>query len=174
MSERYLFQSDWRPSNRRILLAGLLGHYAAAYSFCAMTMLVGFMANFRAQGMSMFAGTTLSRAFEVLWVTPVMTGVLGRWGAVLISPTLLFTLPATIWAALKLDTNGPSTAAIGVLPGILAGLIVFGSAPRVEVSVIVCSAAGGAGFALVIWLLCIRPRQHCRPGPREMGQGPAR
>jgi hypothetical protein len=159
MSERYLFRSDWRPSNRRILLAGLLGHYAAAYCFCASTMLAGFVDDLRTQGMAVFASTTWSRAFEVLWTGPVVTGLLGLWGAVLISPTLLITLPVTGWAARKLDMAALPTAAIGVLPGILAGLIVFGIAPQTEVSLILCSAAGGAAFALVVWLLCIRPRR---------------
>ncbi|MCJ2084897.1 hypothetical protein MKK88_02665 [Methylobacterium sp. E-005] len=159
MSERYLFRSDWRPSRRRILLAGVLGHYVAAYCFCASTMFAGFVDDFQMQGMAMFARTTWSRAFEVLWTAPLVTGLLGLWGAVLISPTLLLTLPATGWAARKLDTAALPTAAIGVLPGILAGLIVFGIAPQTEVSLILCSAAGGAAFALVVWLLCIRPRR---------------
>ncbi|MCJ2065851.1 hypothetical protein MKK63_24550 [Methylobacterium sp. J-088] len=162
MSERYLFRSDWRPSRRRILLAGLLGHYAAAYCFCASTMLAGFVDDLQTQGMAIFARTTWSRAFEVLWTAPVVTGLLGLWGAVLISPTLLLTLPATSWAARRLDTAALPTAAIGVLPGILAGLIVFGIAPQTEVSLILCSAVGGAAFALVVWLLCIRPRRPYR------------
>lgn len=162
MSERYLFRSDWQPSSRRILLAGLLGHYAAAYCFCASTMLAGFVADFRAEGMAVFAGTTWSRAFEVLWTAPVVTGLLGLWGAVLISPTLLVTLLATRWAARKLDAGALSTTAIGVLPGVLAGLIVFGTAPRIELNLILCSAVAGGAFALVVWLLCIRPRRPFR------------
>lgn len=115
MGERYLFQSDWRPSSRRILLAGLLGHYAAAYCFCAAAMLASFVNDLQTQGMAVFAGATWSRAFEVLWVTPVVTGLLGVWAAVLISPTLLITLPITSWAAHKLDAGALSTTAIGVL-----------------------------------------------------------
>ena len=80
MSEQVLFRSDWRPSNRRVLLAGLLGHYAAAYCFCATTMLAGFMSDFQAQGLAMFARTTWGRAFEVFWTAPVVTGLLGLWG----------------------------------------------------------------------------------------------
>ncbi|MBE7201175.1 MAG: hypothetical protein INR70_25705 [Parafilimonas terrae] len=159
MSERYLFRSDWRPSRRRILLAGLLGHYAAAYCFCAATMLAGFVNDLQTEGVAIFAGTTWSRAFEVLWAAPVVTGLLGLWGAALISPTLLITLPVTSWAARKLDAGALSTTAIGILPGVLAGLIVFGTAPRMELSLILCSAAAGAAFALVVWLLCVRPRR---------------
>jgi hypothetical protein len=159
VSERYLFRSDWRPSSRRILLAGLLGHYAAAYCFCATTMLAGFIDDLRTGGLAVFAGTTWSRAFEVLWTAPVVTGLLGMWGAVLISPTLLITLPVTSLAARKLDAGALSATAIGVLPGVLAGLIVFGTAPRLELNLILCSAASGAAFALVVWLLCIRPRR---------------
>lgn len=159
MSERHLFRSDWRPSNRRILLAGLLGHYAAAYCFCAAAMFSAFVKDLQTQGMATFAGATWSRAFEVLWVAPAVTGLLGAWGAFLISPTLLVTLPVTIWAARKLDTGAWSTTAIGVLPGVLAGLMVFGNAPRIKLNLILSCATGGAGFAWVVWLLCIRPRQ---------------
>ena len=162
MSERYLFRSDWRPSRRRILLAGLLGHYAATYCFCASTVFTGFVDDLQTQGMAIFEGATWSRAFEVLWTAPVVTGLLGVWGAFLISPTLLITLPVMSWAARKLDTGALSTTAIGVLPGVLAGLIVFGTAPRIELNFILCSAAGGAAFALVVWLLCIRPRRPYR------------
>lgn len=108
MSERYLFRSDWRPSNRRILVAGFLGHYAAAYAFCAMTMLAAFVADFQTQGIAIFAGTTWSRALEVVWTAPVVTGLFGLWGAVLISPTLLITLPVC-GSALKRDPFGRST-----------------------------------------------------------------
>ena len=159
MSERYLFRSDWRPSSRRILLAGLLGHYAAAYCFCATTMLAGFVDDLQKQGMAIFAGTTWNRAFEVLWTAPVVTGLLGLWGAVLISPALLVTLPMTNWAARKLDTAALPTTAIGVVPSVLISLFVFGTAPQIELSLIFASAVGGAAFALVIWLLCIRPRR---------------
>ncbi|MCJ2067928.1 hypothetical protein MKK75_03745 [Methylobacterium sp. J-030] len=162
MSERYLFRSDWRPSSRRILLAGLLGHYAAAYCFCASTMLAGFVNDLQTQGMVVFTGATWSRAFEVLWTAPVVTALLGLWGAVLISPTLLITLPATSWAARKLNAGLPSTTAIGIVPGALVGLIVFGVTPRVETGFICASAVGGAAFALIVWLLCIRPRRPYR------------
>ena len=162
MSERYLFRSDWRPSRRRVLLAGLLGHYAAAYCFCGTTILTGFVDDLQTQGMAIFAGATWSRAFEVLWTAPVVTGLLGMWGAFLISPTLLITLPVTSWAARKLNTGALSTTAIGALPGVLAGLIVFKAAPRIEMNLILCSAAGGAAFALVVWLLCIQPRRPYR------------
>ena len=159
MSERYLFRSDWRPSNRRILLAGLLGHYAAAYTFCATTMLAGFVSDIQAQGLAVFAGATWSRAFEIAWTAPVVTGLLGLWGAVLISPTLLITLPVTSWAAHKLDAAALPTAAIGIVAGILLSFMVFWNAPQIELSLVLCSAAGGAAFALVVWLICIRPRR---------------
>lgn len=162
VSERYLFRADWRPSSRRILLAGLLGHYAATCGFCATTMLASFIDDLRTGGMAVFVGTTWSRAFEVLWTAPVVTGLLGLWGAVLISPTLLLTLPATSWAARKLDAGAPSTTAIGIVPGVVVGLILFGAAPRVELSFVVASAVGGGAFALIVWLLCIRPRRPYR------------
>ena len=159
MTEPYLFRSDWRPSGRRILVAGLLGHYAAAYCFCAATMFAGFVNDLETQGTAVFAGATWSRAFEILWAAPAVTGLLGVWGAFLISPTLLITLPVTILAARKLDAGAWSTTAIGVLPGVLAGLIVFGNAPRIELNLILSCAAGGAAFAWVVWLFCIRPRR---------------
>lgn len=162
MSERYLFRSDWRPSRRRILLAGLLGHYAAAYCFCAAAMLSGLVNDLQTQGMAIFAGTTWSRAFEAFWTTPMVIGLLSVWAAVLMSPMLLITLPITSRAARKLDAGALSTAAIGVLPGVLAGLIVSRTAPQLQVSFILCSAAGGVAFALVVWLLCIRPRRPYR------------
>ena len=159
MTERSLFRSDWRPSGSRILVAGLLGHYAAAYCFCAATMFAGFVDDLDRQGMAVFAGATWSRAFEILWAAPVVTGLLGVWGAFLISPTLLITLPVTSLAARKLNAGAVATIAIGGLPGVLVGLIVFGTAPRIELSLTLASAAGGAAFAWIVWLLCIRPRR---------------
>ncbi|MCJ2101033.1 hypothetical protein [Methylobacterium sp. E-046] len=159
MSQRYLFRSDWRPSNRRVVLAGLVGHYAAAYCFCATTMCAAFVSDFREQGLSMFALASWGRAVEIAWTAPVVTALLGLWGAVMISPTLLLTLPVTNWAARKLDTGALPTMAIGVVPGLLAGLLVFGIAPRIEPSFLASSGMGGAAFAWTVWLICIRPRQ---------------
>ena len=159
MSERALLRSDGRPSRRRILLAGLLGHCAAACSFCATTMLAGFADDFRAQGLSLFAGASWDRAVEIAWTAPVVTGLLGLWGAVLISPMLLLTLPVTAWAARKLDAAALPAAAIGTVPGLLAGLVLCGAAPRIEPVVLVSSAISGAAFAWIVWMLCIRPRR---------------
>ncbi|MGU3416938.1 hypothetical protein [Methylobacterium sp. D54C] len=159
MRERFLFRSDWRASDRRVLLAALLGHYAAAYTFCAVTMLSGFVDDFHEQGLSVFAGASWGRAAEIVLTAPVVTGLLGFWGAVVISPSLLFTLPITRWAARKLDTAALPTVAIGIVPGFLIGLFVFWSAPRIEPAFLVSSAISGAAFAWVVWMLCIRPRQ---------------
>ncbi|XYD09890.1 hypothetical protein R1A27_04895 [Methylobacterium sp. NMS12] len=158
MSERFLLRSGWCASDCRVLLAALLGHYAAAYCFCAATMFSGFVDDFREQGLSVFAGASWSRAVEIAWTAPVVTGLLGFWGAVVISPSLLLTLPITRWAARKLDTAALPTAAIGTVPGLLIGLVVFWSAPRIEPAFLVSSAFGGAAFAWVVWMLCIRPR----------------
>jgi hypothetical protein len=80
-------------------------------------------------------------------------------GAVLTSPTLQITQPVTGWAVLRLDTAGLPTAAIGTVAGLLAGLVLCGAAPRSEPAVLVSAAIGGATFAWIVWMLCIRPRR---------------
>lgn len=161
MSERFLFRSDQRPSSRRVLLAGVLGHYAAAYCFCATTMCAAFVSDFREQGLTVFAHASWERAVEIAWTAPVVTGLLGLWGAIMISPTLLLTLPITSWAARRLDTAALTTAALGIVPGLLVGLVAFGITPRIEPSFLASSAVGGAAFALTVRLICIRPKQAC-------------
>lgn len=77
MSARTPLRSNWRPSRRRIVLARLLGHDAAAFSFCAITMVAGFVDDVRERGLSIFAGTRWSRAIEIAWTAPAVTGLLG-------------------------------------------------------------------------------------------------
>lgn len=121
-------------------------------------MFSAFLSDLREQGLSMFAGAGWRRAVEIIAIAPLETGLLGLWGAVLISPMLLLTLPLTWWAAQKLDMAALPATAVGTLPGLLVGLAVFGFAPRIEPAFLVSSAVGGAAFAWVVWMLCIRPR----------------
>lgn len=159
MSERYLFRSDWRASRGRVVLAGLLGHYAAAFCFCATLSLGAFLSDLSTEGATIFAGASWARAAEVAWAAPVVTALLGLYGAFIISPSLLITLPITGLAARKLYAGLLPTAVIGLVPGLLIGLAVFGVSPGIAVIMLVSSAAGGAAFASVVWLLCIRPRR---------------
>ena len=122
-------------------------------------MLAGFVFDLRAQGSSLFTQASWGRAVEVAWTAPCVTALLGLWGAIIISPSLLITVPITGWAARKLDADALPTVTIGLVPGLLVGLVVFGAAPRIEPSFLVSSAAGGAAFAWVVWLICIRPHR---------------
>jgi hypothetical protein len=158
MSERYLFRSDWRASNGRVVLAALLGHYAAACCFCATTMMAGFVSDLWNEGRAMFAHASLERALEVALFAPLITGLLGLWGAILISPSLVVTLPITKWAADKLRTSALPTAAIGIIPGVVFGFAIFRDGPQIALVFVFPAAMGGIAFALVVWLLCIRPR----------------
>lgn len=152
------------------MLARLLGHDAAAFSFCAITMVAGFVDDVREQGLSIFAGASWSRAIEIAWTAPAVTGLLGLWGVVLISPTLLLTLPATGWAARKLDAAALPTAAIGTVPGLVAGLVTFGAAPRLGPAILVSRALSGAVFSSDN--LKRRRFQLQRTGHRPVSRGP--
>ncbi|WP_156387502.1 hypothetical protein [Methylobacterium sp. Leaf399] len=88
-------------------------------------------------------------------------------GAIVISPSLLVTLPITLFAAAFLKTGKLPAIALGAPVGILVAMsLSLFRGRQNEWIMVVSSAAGGAAFAWFVWLTCIHPFRRRLPVDR--------
>lgn len=159
MSERSDIRSERRARVADFLLAAGLGHLVGAYIFVVTLMLLGTLIDLWVEGPAAFTPSSWGRLLEGLLAFPVVTGLAGLWGAFLMIPATLLTLPIAWLAARHLATGAATTMVLGALTGLLPAAIMLHGAPRPDLRLYGSAAAAGAAFAAIIWLICIKPRR---------------
>ena len=158
MSKWSLQESDEELSLGRVILAGFVGHCLAVFVFIFTYMICSFFREFWFHGMSGLVNQPWWSVVAKICLVPPAALALAVPGAIIISPSLLVTLPITLFAAAFLKTGALPTIALGAPVGVLVAisLALFG-VPSDEWIMAISSAAGGAAFAWYVWETCIRP-----------------
>ena len=159
MSKWSLPESDDALPLGRVIVAGLCGHCLAAFSFVFTYSICLFCHKFALEGLAIFANQSWLDIILKICLMIYFTGGLALMGAIIISPSLLVTLPLTLFAAAFLKTGPLPTTFLGAAVGVLVGLwlmLMIGGFHGIW-EFFVSSAAGGIAFAWFVWRTCIRP-----------------